>query len=111
MRGSTGGGIRGWNGSLGGKIRGSLSLADPPPSKGSLGIERMRQPAVTAEVEFVTKVTDPGHCVKVLGRGKICNNQHKRLFFCVICLIQARDVVAFHIITSISFCLKRQTIC
>ena len=46
MRGSTGGGIRGWNGSLGGKIRGSLSLADPPPSKGSLGIERMRQPAV-----------------------------------------------------------------
>ena len=46
MRGSTGGGIRGWNGSLGGKIRGSLSLADPPPSKGSLGIERMRQSAV-----------------------------------------------------------------
>ena len=46
MRGSTGGGIRGWNGSLGGKIRGSLSLADPPPSKGSLGIESMRQPEV-----------------------------------------------------------------
>ena len=46
MRGSTGGGIRGWNGSLGGKIRGSLSLAGPPPSIGSLGIESMRQPAV-----------------------------------------------------------------
>ena len=60
------------------------------------------------EVEFVTKVTDPGHCVKVLGRGKICNNQRKQLFFCVICLIQARDVVAFHKITGVSLYLSEK---
>ena len=68
MRGSTGGGIRGWNGSLGGKIRGSLSLADPPPSKGSLGIERMRQPAAQ-RWNLSRKVTDPGHRMKKFWAG------------------------------------------
>ena len=51
-----------------------------------------------SHVEFVTKVTIMV-CVKYFFLGKVSRINAKNYPLCVICLIQAKDVAAFHKIT------------
>ena len=57
-----------------------------------------------ADMEFVTRVT----CKMFLASGKFLRINMNSFFFCVICLNQARNVVAFHKTAGVSLYLSRK---